>query len=155
MPNEGSSTRRLWHTLFFDKSEGYLDNFSFSTCVFPEIYQKHRTRRFADISLALLDNWVKEKEMFTLLPTFSSKLLTSFLRHIIPGTLNVHKCHGPSRTTNLSELLKFDVILTTYSTLTTDFCRRSSILHQINWFRLILDESIQIYTHEASIHSKT
>lgn len=61
-------------------------------------------------------------------------------RHIRPDAVQFHKYHGSDRESEIPKLLEFDLIFTTYATLTAEFCRGDSILHQIKWFRLVLDE---------------
>jgi SWI/SNF-related matrix-associated actin-dependent regulator of chromatin subfamily A3 len=71
----------------------------------------------------LLDGWLKEISM-----------------HITPDSLNFLRYHGPKRETDVSRIAGFDVVLTTYGTLTAEFCRGTNLLHGINWFRVVLDE---------------
>ncbi|XP_062189733.1 putative SWI/SNF-related matrix-associated actin-dependent regulator of chromatin subfamily A member 3-like 1 [Phragmites australis] len=59
--------------------------------------------------------------------------------HIKAGSLKVYMYHG-ERTRDKKELLKYDLVLTTYSTLGTEF-EQDSPLKDINWFRVILDEA--------------
>ncbi|XPS70549.1 hypothetical protein M3J07_002764 [Ascochyta lentis] len=62
-------------------------------------------------------------------------------RHIASGTLNCYKFHGPSRQIGLFQLLQYDVIFTTYGTVASDFLRNRSLLHEIHWYRVVLDEA--------------
>jgi SWI/SNF-related matrix-associated actin-dependent regulator of chromatin subfamily A3 len=52
----------------------------------------------------------------------------------------MHKYHGPKRELNPLKLLDFDIIFTTYATVAAEFRRGSNVLHNINWFRIVLDE---------------
>ncbi|KAH8687414.1 SNF2 family N-terminal domain-containing protein [Tricladium varicosporioides] len=78
-------------------------------------------------SALLLDTWIEEVK-----------------KHILPNTLNTHKYHGPRKELDPLKLLNFDIVFTTYATVATEFRRGSNILHNINWFRIVLDEAHEI-----------
>lgn len=63
-----------------------------------------------------------------------------FDRHTLPRTLACYKYHGQQKNIPLLELLKYDVVLTTYGTLATGSTQHNSMLQQIDWYRIILDE---------------
>ncbi|KAI9779018.1 MAG: hypothetical protein M1816_003778 [Peltula sp. TS41687] len=73
----------------------------------------------------------------------------SGLVHLLPDTINVHKYHGSKRETDPLRLREFDLILTTYTTVTTEFSRGTSVLHRMNFFRLVLDEAHAIRHRET------
>lgn len=54
--------------------------------------------------------------------------------------------HGPNRCKDLTTLIDSDVVITTYNTLAKEFGvagqTRTSPLHSIEWFRVVLDEGI-------------
>ncbi|KAI8580767.1 hypothetical protein K450DRAFT_208493 [Umbelopsis ramanniana AG] len=73
------------------------------------------------------------------------------------GVLNVYLYHGASRSSDKEFLKGYDVILTTYSILESAFrkqeygfkrthhlVKEASLLHQIHWHRIILDEAHNI-----------
>ena len=62
------------------------------------------------------------------------------VRHIAADTLNVLKYHGQRREVSVADLLDYDIVLSTYATVSSDFKRESGLLHAVSWFRLILDE---------------
>lgn len=69
--------------------------------------------------------------------------------HIKPGTLSYYIYHGNNRCNDALELSKFDIVITTYSVVSSELNRRSkkrenSPLEQTNWFRIVLDEAHMI-----------
>ena len=69
--------------------------------------------------------------------------------HIQPGTLSYHVYHGPNRCDDIEQLAKYDMVITTYSIISSDLNRRSkkrngSPLLETNFFRIVLDEAHMI-----------
>ena len=60
-------------------------------------------------------------------------------RHL-DGSLKVIKYHGQKRDTDAAALADSDIVLTTYHTLTTEYLAKRSRIHEIAWFRIVLDE---------------
>ncbi|CAN6185234.1 unnamed protein product [Urochloa humidicola] len=73
-------------------------------------------------------------------PSVFSSWVTQLEEHLEPGSLKVYMYHG-ERTRDPKELLKYDLILTTYSILGTEFEQEDSPVKRIDWFRVILDEA--------------
>ena len=69
-----------------------------------------------------------------------SSWVTQLEEHIELGSLKVYMYHG-ERTRDKKELLKYDLVLTSYSILGTEFEQEDSPVNQIEWFRVILDEA--------------
>jgi len=72
--------------------------------------------------------------------------------HIAPDTLNCYVYHGNSRISNLIKLSKYDVIITTYALVASDFNRelknnQNSVLRKLNYFRIVLDGESLPQTH--------
>jgi len=42
----------------------------------------------------------------------------------------------------MEHLLQYDIVLTTYATLVSEYQNEQSLLYETNWFRLVLDEGI-------------
>jgi hypothetical protein len=61
-------------------------------------------------------------------------------RHVAPDTLVTHRYHGTGKALCITRLLQCDIVLTTYASVAADFCRGRSTLHQIEWYRVVLDE---------------
>lgn len=64
-----------------------------------------------------------------------------YQRHTFPGYLSFHKHHGQGREADVDKLQTSDIVFTTYATVAAEFCRGGSILTQLKWFRIVLDES--------------
>jgi SNF2 family DNA or RNA helicase len=58
----------------------------------------------------------------------------------MPGSVVIYKYHGASKVADLSRIQGYDIVFTTYATLTADFVNISNVLQRVNWFRLVLDE---------------
>ena len=72
-------------------------------------------------------------------PSVFSSWVTQLEEHIELGSLKVYMYHG-EWTRDKKELLKYDLVLTSYSILGTEF-EQDSPVNQIEWFRVILDEA--------------
>jgi len=67
--------------------------------------------------------------------------LSGYLR---PGSLKWRRHHGSQRLTQRLQLLHYDIIITTFQTIASEWRRRhttSSFLFSVTWYRLILDEA--------------
>lgn len=52
----------------------------------------------------------------------------------------MHKYHGQKKEARVEKLLNYDVVLTTFATLTADFSKATSILKSLTSYRLVVDE---------------
>jgi SWI/SNF-related matrix-associated actin-dependent regulator of chromatin subfamily A3 len=91
------------------------------------------------MTVVLLDGWMAEVRRYE--RTCRSLLALADLldRHVRSDALRVQKYHGSSKEIDIAKLLDFDIVLTTYATITAEFSR-DSCLHGITWFRIVLDE---------------
>jgi SNF2 family DNA or RNA helicase len=71
-------------------------------------------------------------------------------QHIKPGALTHYIYHGSNRIKDLTKLSEFDLIITTYGSVSSELSARykskrgSYPLEEINWFRIVLDEAHMI-----------
>ncbi|KAH0544733.1 hypothetical protein FGG08_001100 [Glutinoglossum americanum] len=75
------------------------------------------------------------------IPDSTRTLLPGPIRHVRPGCLNVLIYHGSRGKIDLDKIGMSDVVLTTYSTVVSEWTKQESLLHQKQWFRIILDEA--------------
>ncbi|PKS08899.1 hypothetical protein jhhlp_003512 [Lomentospora prolificans] len=71
-------------------------------------------------------------------------------QHIKPGTIKYHIYHGSNRIKDLRKLSQFDLVLTTYGSVSSELSGRSKQkqgpfpLEELGWFRIVLDEAHMI-----------
>lgn len=58
------------------------------------------------------------------------------------GLLKVYKYHGIGKDIDTDSMIDYDVVMTTYATVASDAAKGSSLLQQMIWFRIILDEGM-------------
>lgn len=81
-------------------------------------------------------------------PSVFSTWITQLGDHTKPGSFKVYMYYG-DRTDNFEELKKYDIVLTTYSTLATESSWSKSAAKEMNWWRVILDEAHMIKNANA------
>ncbi|GAO18192.1 hypothetical protein UVI_02036950 [Ustilaginoidea virens] len=75
-------------------------------------------------------------------------------QHVAPGSLSYHIYHGSSRIKDIRKLAEFDIVITTYGSVSNELGSRRKgkgglfPLEEIGWFRIVLDEAHMI--REAS-----
>ena len=84
----------------------------------------------------------RNQKVRDLYPAHDTGILQTSARHVDHELLKVHKYHGIRKDIDLDSLVEHDVILTTYATLASGFKKRTSLLQQIRWFRVVLDEGM-------------
>ncbi|KAK4214474.1 SNF2 family N-terminal domain-containing protein [Rhypophila decipiens] len=65
---------------------------------------------------------------------------TEIAKHVKYNTLRTCRFHGRNRPTSADHLRNFDIVLTTYSTLSAD-AKNRGVLHEVDWYRIVLDEA--------------
>ncbi|OLN85473.1 putative SWI/SNF-related matrix-associated actin-dependent regulator of chromatin subfamily A member 3-like 3 [Colletotrichum chlorophyti] len=83
-------------------------------------------------SALLIYNWMNEVQK-------SSRRLT--LDRHVDGSLTHTKYHGPGRERDIDKIGKSHIVITTYNTLSAEYEKKSSLLHKIGWYRVVLDEA--------------
>ncbi|KAK3218076.1 hypothetical protein Dsin_012046 [Dipteronia sinensis] len=87
-----------------------------------------------------LGNSCKKMTLIVCPPSVFSTWITQLEEHTVPGMLKTYMFYGNNTTTDLEEIKKYDVVLTTYSTLTMD-SRSQNHVKNMEWWRVILDEA--------------
>ncbi|XXG52908.1 hypothetical protein AAC387_Pa03g1106 [Persea americana] len=75
--------------------------------------------------------------------TVLSTWVSQIKEHTRPGFLKVYKYYG-ARTTDVEDLRTYDIVLTTYKTLSAEKGFQESPIKKIEWWRIILDEAHMI-----------
>eukprot|EP00249_Psilotum_nudum_P015533 c25378_g1_i1 orf=73-3459(+) len=67
---------------------------------------------------------------------------TEIETHVKPGVASIYAHYGTNRTRDSRVLLEYDVVLTTYGVLASEFQNEiERPLHSIHWYRVVLDEA--------------
>ncbi|KAF0328442.1 DNA repair and recombination protein rad5c [Colletotrichum asianum] len=80
----------------------------------------------------------------TLVVVSSALLIYNWTNEIdkhVQGNLKTIKYHGPGREKDIEKIKNSQVVVTTYNTLSAEFEKKSSLLHKIGWYRVVLDEA--------------
>jgi SNF2 family DNA or RNA helicase len=71
-------------------------------------------------------------------------------QHTKPGSIKYYVYHGANRIKDIKKLAEYDLVITTYGSVASEFNYRSKKKHgnypleEINWFRIVLDEAHMI-----------
>lgn len=84
-----------------------------------------------------------------------SNWVSQIKEHLDEKSLSYYVFHGASRTNNVDELAKYDLVITTYSIILSELSGRSSTrgvspLTRMNMFRIVLDEAHTIREQTAA-----
>ncbi|PYH29360.1 DEAD/DEAH box helicase [Aspergillus neoniger CBS 115656] len=69
-----------------------------------------------------------------------------------PGTFEPCKYHGASRQVHFPTFEDYDIVLTTYGTISTEFTEKESPIFQTTFFRIVLDEAHHIKSRSTRVH---
>ncbi|KAM0522526.1 hypothetical protein ACHAPE_002117 [Trichoderma viride] len=106
-----------------------------SSATVEEETQRSRSTLVIVPSALLVYNWIDE----------INKYLKEGVKKI--------KYHGSDRPKNIEEILDSDIVLTTYSTLKAEFQNKKSLLHRVDWYRIVLDEATLFYRSCDELHA--
>ncbi|XP_057983425.1 putative SWI/SNF-related matrix-associated actin-dependent regulator of chromatin subfamily A member 3-like 1 [Malania oleifera] len=81
-------------------------------------------------------------------PSVFSTWIMQLREHTKPGSMKVYMYYG-DRTTEAEKLQKYDIVLTTYSTLAIEEHWSDSPVKKVEWWRVILDEAHMIKNANA------
>jgi SNF2 family DNA or RNA helicase len=98
--------------------------------------------------LVLINTWVDEVEKYAPFHHLRHFPQLIIYRHL-DGTLKKLRYHGLRRKGWASEFEKVDIVVTTYHTLVADYKDKSSPLHKLEWFRIVLDEGPLNYSFKS------
>jgi SNF2 family DNA or RNA helicase len=73
---------------------------------------------------------------------------TQFDDHTAMDSVSVYVHHGRGRSTDASDIEQYDIVLTSYQTVSLEFAeyQEDSPLHKVEWHRIVLDEAHCIRT---------
>ncbi|CAR24218.1 DNA repair protein RAD16 [Lachancea thermotolerans CBS 6340] len=114
-------------------------------------------------TIALLMNDVSKKPSLVVAPTVALMQWKNEIEQHTGGKLKTYIYHGANRTSNVGEFKDVDVLLTTYSVLESVFRKQTygfrrkngvykerSVLHNMNFYRVILDEAHNIKDRQSN-----
>lgn len=114
-------------------------------------------------TIALLMSDLDKRPSLVVAPTVALMQWKNEIEQHTNKKLSVYIYHGASRTSNMADLKGFDVILTTYSVLEsvyrkqmygfkrkTGTVKEPSVLHSIDFYRVILDEAHNIKDRQSN-----
>lgn len=114
-------------------------------------------------TIALLMNDTNKRPSLVVAPTVALMQWKNEINQHTNGKLKIYLYHGASKTVNIADLAPYDVILTTYSVLEsvyrkqtygfkrkTGLIKEASALHNIDFYRVILDEAHNIKDRQSN-----
>nr|GEX03070.1 putative SWI/SNF-related matrix-associated actin-dependent regulator of chromatin subfamily A member 3-like 1 [Tanacetum cinerariifolium] len=112
-----------------------------------------RKRKGKVIKSASVSKKLKVAPKMTLVvcpPSVFSTWITQLSAHTKRGIIKAYIYYG-ERTQDVSELEKYDIVLTTYSTLGSELESMDDPIKKIEWWRVILDEAHIIKNHKSKL----
>ncbi|KAK4778068.1 hypothetical protein SAY87_018255 [Trapa incisa] len=83
-------------------------------------------------------------------PSVFATWIAQLEEHTISGKLKIYMYYGTERTRSVQELSKYDIVLTTYSTLASEQASQDETpVRSTEWWRIILDEAHMIKNPKA------
>ncbi|KAL7818824.1 SNF2 family N-terminal domain-containing protein [Trichoderma aethiopicum] len=115
----------------------------------PETRQAKRELDAAPLGLTPLTRNTKSTLIICPLSTITN-WEEQIKQHTVPGQLSYHIYHGPNRIKDVARLAQFDIVITTYGSVSNELSSRrkaktgSFPLEELGWFRIVLDEAHMI-----------
>ncbi|KAL2895836.1 putative SWI/SNF-related matrix-associated actin-dependent regulator of chromatin subfamily A member 3-like 1 [Bienertia sinuspersici] len=113
--------------------------------------RKKRKVGVSDVSSGVSSNLVSSSSTTLVVCSLSvlSVWVTQLEEHTRNNSLKVYVYHGGERTKDMDKLKENDIVLTTYNTLSIEDRQSGSLMHKMDWRRIILDEGHTIKNSES------
>jgi SNF2 family DNA or RNA helicase len=140
MDSHGACGPRL--TAFYD--QGRSNTGHCPVCMYV-LTQSNSTypARLTNGTLVIMEQWCQEIRRHVPGLFAWLKNLTHH-RHVCTSSLRVMKYHGSTRAKDGHSFSDYDLVLSTYGTVSREFASGNSQLYAAQWFRLVLDEGEQL-----------
>lgn len=117
----------------------------------PEPRQANRDLNAAQATLGLTPLTRNTKSTLIICPLSTiTNWEEQIKQHTATGQLSYHIYHGPNRIKDVARLTQFDIVITTYGSVSNELSSRrkaktgSFPLEELGWFRIVLDEAHMI-----------
>lgn len=102
---------------------------------------RKRTRNGGSGSGSSSEDMESDATLIVCTPSAMSTWVAQLEEHTLRGALKTYIYYGDRRTGDAEELKKYDVVLTTYSTLANELRLAEAPVKRVVWWRVVLDEA--------------